>query len=84
MLTEPVASAIQVYVEEINNLDSIDLMELQMLIEDTIGQNSEYESIEMDAFVRLFRRAQPVAYKAILADTSPELLAYLKRVEVAG
>ena len=84
MLTEPVASAIQVYAQEIENLDSIDLMELQMLIEDTIGQNSKYESTEMDAFVRLFRRAHPVAYKAILADTSPELLAYHKRVEVAG
>ena len=81
MLTQPAASMIQAYAEEIDNLDSIDMMELQMLVEDTVGKNASYASEEMDAFVRLIKAKHPASYRMMRADTSPELLAYLKRIE---
>jgi hypothetical protein len=82
MLTNEAAIAIQAYAEEIDNLDSIDLMELQMLVEDAVGNNATYESQEMAAFVRLIKAKHPASYRMMRADTSPELLAYLERIEV--
>jgi len=53
-----------------------------MLVEDAVGNNATYESQEMAAFVRLIKAKHPASYRMMRADTSPELLAYLKRLEV--
>lgn len=81
MLTPSAVSMIRAYGEEIDSLDSIDLMEITLLVEDEIGDDDQFQSAELDDFVRLFRAKYPAAYNAFLADTTPQCLAVLNRVE---